>query len=97
MLRVAADDLAPHQVTFYLKDLAADFHAYYDAERVLVDDATVRDARFALLAATQQVLRNGLNLLGVSAPDRMCMWMATSQRQGGNTVIGFVAGLLAGS
>ena len=71
MLRVAADDLAPHQVAFYLKDLAADFHAFYNAERVLVDDAAVRNARFALLAATQQVLRNGLYLLGVSAPDRM--------------------------
>jgi len=71
VLREAADDLAPHQVAFYLKDLAADFHGFYNAERVLVDDALVRDARLALLAATQQVLRNGLAMLGVSAPERM--------------------------
>jgi arginyl-tRNA synthetase len=70
-LRVAAEELAPHQVAFYLKDLAADFHGFYNAERVLVDDALVRDARLALLAATQQVLRNGLAMLGVSAPERM--------------------------
>ena len=56
---------------FYLKDLAADFHAFYNAERVLVDDAGARHARLALVAATAQVLRNGLRLLGVSAPDKM--------------------------
>lgn len=67
----AADELAPHQVCFYLKDLAADFHAFYNAERVLVDDAPVRDARLALLAATRQVLRNGLRMIGVGAPERM--------------------------
>ena len=71
VLRVAAEELAPHQVAFYLKDLAADFHGFYNAERVLVDDALVREARLALLAATQQVLRNGLAMLGVSAPERM--------------------------
>jgi len=71
MLRTAAEELAPHQVAFYLKDLAADFHGFYNAERVLVDDAQVREARLALLAATQQVLRNGLAVLGVSAPERM--------------------------
>ena len=70
-LRAAADELAPHQVAFYLKDLAADFHGFYNAERVLVDESTVRDARLALLAATQQVLHNGLAMLGVSAPERM--------------------------
>jgi arginyl-tRNA synthetase len=70
-LRVAAEELAPHQVAFYLKDLAADFHGFYNAERVLVDEAAQRNARLALLAATQQVLRNGLALLGVSAPERM--------------------------
>ena len=70
-LRTAAEELAPHQVAFYLKDLAADFHAFYNAERVLVDEAAVRDARLALLSATQQVLRNGLAVLGVSAPERM--------------------------
>jgi arginyl-tRNA synthetase len=58
-------------VAFYLKDLAADFHSFYNAERVLVEDERVKTARLALLAATQQVLRNGLSLLGVSAPDKM--------------------------
>jgi arginyl-tRNA synthetase len=70
-LRTAADELAPHQVAFYLRDLAADFHGFYNAERVLVDEIAVREARLALLAAVQQVLRNGLDLLGVSAPERM--------------------------
>ena len=67
----AARDLAPHQVTFYLKDLAQEFHSYYNAERFLVDDAQVRDARLALCVATGQVLRNGLAVLGISAPDKM--------------------------
>jgi len=71
VLQNAADELAPHQVAFYLKDLAADFHGYYNAERVLVDEAATRDARLALLLATRQVLRNGLALLGVSAPEKM--------------------------
>jgi arginyl-tRNA synthetase len=71
LLADAARDLAPHQVAFYLKDLAADFHSFYNAERVLVEDDRVKTARLALLAATQQVLRNGLSLLGVSAPDKM--------------------------
>jgi len=71
VLRDAAEELAPHQLAFYLKDLAADFHAFYNAERVLVDDSALRDARLALLLATRQVLRNALRLLGVSAPDRM--------------------------
>lgn len=67
----AARDAAPHQVASYLKELAADFHAYYNAERVLVDDEDTRNARLALLLATRQVLANGLGLLGVSAPQRM--------------------------
>lgn len=71
MLAQAAADRAPHQVAFYLKDCAADLHSYYNAERVLVDDLGTRHARLALLAATQQVLKNGLTLLGVSAPDKM--------------------------
>jgi len=70
-IRAAADELAPHQVCFYLKDLAADFHAFYNAERVLVEEAPVRNARLSLLLATRQVLHNGLGLLGVSAPERM--------------------------
>lgn len=67
----AAREAAPHQVSFYLKELAADFHAYYNAERVLVEDGDTRNARLALLLATRQVLSNGLGLLGVSAPQRM--------------------------
>jgi arginyl-tRNA synthetase len=67
----AAREATPHQVASYLKELSADFHAYYNAERVLVDDDGTRDARLALLLATRQVLSNGLGLLGVSAPQRM--------------------------
>ena len=67
----AARDLAPHQVTFYLKDLAQEFHSYYNAERFLVDDADVRAARLALVVATGRVLANGLAVLGIDAPDRM--------------------------
>jgi arginyl-tRNA synthetase len=58
-------------VTFYLRDLASLYHSYYDAERILVDDPAVKQARLALVAATAQVLRNGLNVLGVSAPQKM--------------------------
>ena len=71
MLSAAASDFAPHDVTFYLRELAASYHSYYDAERILVDDAATKTARLALVAATAQVLRNGLNLLGVSAPEKM--------------------------
>ena len=71
MLAAAAQDFAPHDVTFYLRELAASYHSYYDAERILVDDQAVKTARLALVAACAQVLRNGLQLLGVSAPERM--------------------------
>jgi len=71
MLTRAADELAPHAVAFYLRDLAGEFHSFYNAQRVLVDDETVKLARLALLAATRQVLENGLALLGVSAPNKM--------------------------
>jgi arginyl-tRNA synthetase len=67
----AARDLAPHQITFYLKDLAQEFHSYYNAERFLVDDPEVRASRLALAVATGQVLRNGLAVLGISAPEQM--------------------------
>ncbi len=67
----AAADYAPHAIAFYLKDLAAEFHSYYNAERILVDDAAQRGARLALAAALRQVLRNGLRILGVSAPESM--------------------------
>ncbi len=71
MLTAAAADFAPHDVTFYLRELAACYHSYYDAERILVDDEVVKRARLALVAATAQVLQNGLAVLGVSAPQRM--------------------------
>jgi arginyl-tRNA synthetase len=71
MLTAAAVDFAPHDVTFYLRELAACYHSYYDAERILVDDETVKLARLALVAATAQVLHNGLAVLGVSAPQKM--------------------------
>jgi len=67
----AARDFAPHQLTAYLKALAGAFHGYYNAERFLVDDGKVRDARLALVVATGEVLRNGLALLGIDAPDEM--------------------------
>lgn len=70
-LSMAAKECAPHTLCFYLKDLAGDFHAFYNAERVLVEDEAVRNARLALLLAARQVLRNGLDLLGVSAPEKM--------------------------
>lgn len=70
-LSVAAKECAPHALCFYLKDLAGDFHAFYNAERVLVEDEAVRNARLVLLLAARQVLRNGLDLLGVSAPEKM--------------------------
>jgi arginyl-tRNA synthetase len=77
MLTRAAVELAPHEVAFYLRDLAAAFHTYYSAERVLVDDPALAAARLALLAATAQVLRNALAVLGVSAPTHMARELAT--------------------
>jgi len=71
MLTAAATDFAPHDVTFYLRELASAYHSYYDAERILVDDEAVKRARLALVAATAQVLHNGLAMLGVSAPQKM--------------------------
>ena len=71
MLTAAAEGLAPHDVAFYLRDLASAFHSYYAAERFLIDDVELSRARVALLSATAQVLRNGLALLGVSAPNKM--------------------------
>ncbi len=71
VLASAAKDLAPHDVTFYLRELAASYHSYYDQERILVEDVAVKNARLALVAAVAQVLRNGLSILGVSAPQVM--------------------------
>ena len=71
VIESAARELAPHMVAFYLKDLAAEFHSYYNAERMLVDDVALKDARIALAGAVRQVIRNGLALLGVSCPQSM--------------------------
>ncbi|UOD50545.1 arginine--tRNA ligase [Orrella daihaiensis] len=71
LVRQAASDLSPHLVAFWLRDCASDFHAWYNAERVLVDDQALKLARLRLADATRQVIANGLDLLGVSAPERM--------------------------
>jgi arginyl-tRNA synthetase len=71
MLTAAAADFSPHDVTFYLRELGSSYHSYYDVERILVDDEAVKRARLALVAATRQVLQNGLAVLGVSAPQKM--------------------------
>jgi arginyl-tRNA synthetase len=70
-IALAAQELSPHVLAFWLRDCAADFHAWYNAERVLVENLELKAARLRLAAATRQVLANGLALLGVSAPDRM--------------------------
>lgn len=71
LLETAARALEPHQLAHYLRDLAGDFHTYYNAHTFIVDDIGLRNARLNLVAATRQVLENGLKLLGVSAPDKM--------------------------
>ncbi len=71
VLENAAAGLAPHDLTFYLRDVAGAFHSHYAAERVLVDDVALARSRVALLVATGQVIRNALGVLGVSAPERM--------------------------
>ncbi len=71
VLTAAAADFAPHDITFYLRELAAAYHSYYDSERILVDDEKLRTARLALVAAVAQVLHNGLAVLGVGAPQKM--------------------------
>jgi arginyl-tRNA synthetase len=70
-IEAAARELAPHMIAYYLKDLAADLHTYYNAEKFLVEDDALKRARLSLILATRQVLRNGLKLLGVSAPEKM--------------------------
>jgi len=70
-IALAAQELSPHHLAFWLRDCAADFHAWYNAERVLVDDVPLKLARLRLARATAQVISNGLGLLGVSAPERM--------------------------
>lgn len=71
MIKQAAEELAPHQVAFWLRDCAADFHTWYNSERLLVEDTNLKLARLSLAYATAQVIANGLDLLGVSAPQKM--------------------------
>jgi arginyl-tRNA synthetase len=78
VLAAAAADFAPHDVAFYLRDVAAAFHSYYAAERFLVEDVALAESRLALLTATRQVLRNALTVLGVSAPQQMNREMETA-------------------
>jgi arginyl-tRNA synthetase len=67
----AAEQLEPHRLVFYLQELAAAFHSYYNRQRVLVDDPAVTQARLLLVNAVRIVLRNALGLLGMAAPERM--------------------------
>src|SRR5210317_718433 len=71
VLENAAINHEPHQLAHYLRELSNDFHTYYNAHQFIVDDETIRNARLTLIKATQQILANGLGLLGVSAPDNM--------------------------
>jgi arginyl-tRNA synthetase len=71
VVELAGQSLEPHVVANYLRDLAAAFHMYYNTNQFLVDDAAIRDARLTLANATRQVLANGLDLLGISAPESM--------------------------
>ncbi|MCB4810094.1 arginine--tRNA ligase [Methylovorus menthalis] len=71
VVKNAADELAPHMIANYLKELASDLHSYYNAQQFLVEDSALKLARMALISATRQVLKNGLDLLGVSAPEKM--------------------------
>lgn len=71
LVEMAARELAPHHLVFWLIDCAADFHAWYNAERIMVEDQALKLARLSLADATRQVIANGLDLLGVSAPEQM--------------------------
>jgi arginyl-tRNA synthetase len=71
IIEVAAGNRAPHHLVHYLRDLANEFHTYYNAHTFIVDDGDLRNARLALIAATQLVIASGLEILGVSAPDSM--------------------------
>ncbi|MDT8403168.1 arginine--tRNA ligase [Sulfuriflexus sp.] len=71
LIEAAARNHEPHQIAYYVREVATAFHTYYNAHQFIVDDADLRDARLALITATRQVLKNGLQLLGVTAPDTM--------------------------
>ncbi len=70
-MALAAEKYEPHAVATYLRELASDFHTWYNGHKMLVEEQELRDARLALSAAVRQVLANGLALLGVSAPESM--------------------------
>jgi arginyl-tRNA synthetase len=70
-VRLSAEFMEPHRITFYLMNLASSFHAYYNKHRVLTDDPLLTGARLYLVVAVKKVIRNGLTLLGVSAPEKM--------------------------
>lgn len=71
VIQLAAKELAPHHIAFWLLDCAADFHSWYNAERIMVEDQALKLARLRLADSTRQVIANALNLLGVSAPEKM--------------------------
>jgi arginyl-tRNA synthetase len=71
IIALAGANRAPHALVHFLRDLANAFHTWYNAEQFIVEDAALRNARLALALATRQVIRNGLALLGVSAPESM--------------------------
>jgi arginyl-tRNA synthetase len=71
LVEAAATNLEPHLIAAWLRELANAFHTYYNSHQFLVEDAALRNARLALVVATRQVLKNGLNLLGLGAPESM--------------------------
>ena len=71
VILASAKFMEPHRITYYLMDLASDFHAYYNKHKVLTDEIEVASGRLYLVAAVKKVIRNGLALLGVSAPEKM--------------------------
>ena len=71
VIQAAAGNYEPHQICFYLSDLANEFHSYYNSHQFIVDDTGVRNARISLILAVRQVIKNGLGILGVTAPDKM--------------------------
>ncbi len=71
VVELAANNRAPQHLVHYLRDLANEFHSYYNAHQFIVDEEKLRNARLALISATRQVIANGLGVLGVSAPDSM--------------------------
>ena len=71
LIMLAANNRAPQHLVHYLRDLANDFHSYYNAHAFIVDEADIRDARLSLISATRVVLANGLDIIGVTAPEKM--------------------------